>query len=124
MNLDKTEIVTALAGISQYNFEEAARQVLSVLGYQSERVPPEQSGDVGEFIGTYPAKNSNTKSEQFFRKNVKSVHILFQMTDSEIGALTEQGSLFIGDGFEEGNAKSFMFATVQMRGGGGGHSSG
>ena len=117
MNLDKTEIVTALAGISQNKFEEAARQVLSVLGYQSERVPPEQSGDVGEFIDTYPAENPNTKSEQCFRKNVKSVNILFQMTDSEIGAVGEQDALFTGEGFDKGNTKSFMFATVQTGGG-------
>lgn len=91
--------------------------MLSVLGYQSERVPPEQSGDVGEFIDTYPAENPNTKSEQLFRKNVKSVHILFQMTDSEIGAVGEQDALFMGEGFDKGNAKSFMFATVQTGGG-------
>ena len=112
-------IEKALARFPKDDVVEASKHLLSILGYQSERVPPEQSGDVGEFIGTYPAKNPNTKSEQFFRENVKSVNILFQMTDSEIGALTEQGSLFIGDGFEKGNAKSFMFATVQMRGGGG-----
>ena len=117
MNLDKTEIETALAGFSEYRFEEAARLVLSVLGYRSERVPPEQSGEVEQFINTYPAKTRNTKSEQFFRENVKSVRILFQMTDSEIEALTEQGSLFSGEGFDKGNVKSFMFATVQTGGG-------
>lgn len=117
MNLDKIEISTALAGISKYEFEEAARVVLSVLGYQSERVPPEQSGDVGEFIDTYPAEDPNTKSEHCFRKNVKSVHILFQMTDSEIGAVGEQDALFMGEGFDKGNTKSFMFATVQTGGG-------
>lgn len=117
MNLDKAEIETALAGFSEYRFEEAARLVLSVLGYRSERVPPKQSGEVEQFINTYPAKTRNTKSEQFFRENVKSVRILFQMTDSEIEALTEQGSLFSGEGFDKGNVKSFMFATVQTGGG-------
>ena len=117
MILDKTEIEAALAGFSEHRFEEAARLVLSVLGYRSERVPPEQSGEVEEFINLYPAKIRNMKSEQFFRENVKSVRILFQMTDSEIEALTEQGSLFSGEGFDKGNAKSFMFATVQTGGG-------
>lgn len=118
MNLDKTAISTVLADVSKYRFEDIARSVLSLLGYQSKRVPPGQSGEVWEFIDTYPADNPNTKSEKLFRENVKSVHILFQMTDSEIGALTEQDSLFIGEGFDKGNTKSFMFATVQMGGGG------
>ena len=119
MSLDKMEIETALDGFSEHRFEEATRLVLSVLGYRSERIPPEQSGEVEEFIYTYPAKTRNTKSEQFFRENVKSVRILFQITDSEIEALIEQGSFFSGEGFDKGNAKSFMFATVQMGGGAG-----
>lgn len=111
------DIQEALDQISEGDFGQGTKYLLSILGYRSERVPPEQSGEVEEFINTYPAEHPNTKSEQFFRENVKSVRILFQMTDSEIEALTEQGPLFSGEGFDKGNAKSFMFATVQTGGG-------
>ena len=113
----KLDIKRALAQITEDDFGQVAKDLLGTLGYRSERVPPEQSGEVEQFINTYPAKTRNTKSEQFFRENVKSVRILFQMTDSEIEALTEQGSLFSGEGFDKGNVKSFMFATVQTGGG-------
>ena len=113
----KQDIKRALAQVTEDDFGQVAKDLLGTLGYRSERIPPEQSGEVEEFIYAYPAENPNTKSEQFFRENVKSVRILFQMTDSEIEALTEQGPLFSGEGFDKGNAKSFMFATVQTGGG-------
>lgn len=113
----KCNIREALAKISGENFPEAAQELLDLLGYRSERVPPEQTGTVEDFIGTYPAENPGTRSENCLRANVNSVRILFQVTDSELGALSEQSSLFSAKGFEGGNAKSFMFASIETGGG-------
>ena len=122
MNMDKIDIQNALLSISEGDFAEVAKDLLYVLGYRSERVPPEQSGTVEDFINTYPAKNSDTKSEDFLRQNANSVRVLFQLTDSELGVFTDQNSLFSVRGFEASDAKSFVFATVEMGGGVGVHS--
>lgn len=122
MTIDKIDIQNALLSIAEIDFAAAAKDLLDILGYRSERVPLEQSGTVEDFIKTYPAKNPDTKSENFLRRAANSVRVLFQLTDSELGAFAEQSSLFNAKGFEDGNAKSFVFTSVEMGGGVGVHS--
>ena len=109
----KERIQATLADIPNKNFLSATKDLLNVIGYQSERILPNQSGDVDGFIAHFPAGNPNTASEQFFRDNTKSMHILFQLTSAEISA---QSSLLDIDGFDTGNARSFIFAAVELNG--------
>ncbi len=118
MTIDKIDIQNALLSISEGDFAEVAKDLLGVLGYRSERVPPGQSGNVEDFIKTYPAKNPDTKSENFLRCNANSVRIMFQLTDSELGTIADQPSMLNAKGFEASDAKSFVFTSVEMGGGG------
>lgn len=123
MSIDKLKLQKALLSVSERDFTEAAKDLLDILGYRSERVPLEQSGTAEDFVAMYPPVNKRqdeepTKSEKSFVEHAQSVRILFQLTDSELGAVAKQNSLFNANGFDEGEAKSFVFTSVEMGGGG------
>ena len=113
-------IAAALAaGIGQ-DWPDAATALLGALGYRSELTPLDQSGAVGDFVRMYPAPHSDTQSEQTFLEHAESVQILFQFTEAEIEAETQQ-ALFDTISFDTGKARSFLFAAVQLRPLRGGH---
>ena len=111
---------TAAALAGGADFAAAATDLLGELGYRSDRILPGQSGDAGALVRQFPAANPDTQSERDFLREARSVHILFQLTDAEIDAVAQQ-SLFRTDGldaggFDTGNAQSFLFAAVALRG--------
>ena len=110
----RNSISSALTAMVDSDLTVAATNLLSVLGYRSERTLPGQSGDAGDFIQRFPAANPGTQSEQAFLDNAESVHVLFQYTASEIQAETQR-MLFDATGFDTGNAQSFLFTAVQLR---------
>ena len=117
---DTPAIAAALTAAGNYNtngsdWPAAATALLGALGYRSERIPAGQSGDPGDFIDQYPARNRNTAAERDFREHARSVHILFQFTGGEIRDAT-QPALLDAVGFDPGNTGSFLFAAVQLRG--------
>ena len=105
------EIEAALANITQGDFVDSGRRLLGTLGYHSDRTL-DLSGDVEEFIDTFPAPNPDTKSETRFREHVTSARMLFQFTDSEIDA--SQPSLLGSGNFDTGISRSFMFFVVEL----------
>ena len=113
-----TAIAEALA--DGVDFTDAATALLETLGYRSDLIPPALSGDPGQFLRQFPAPNPDTQSEAYFRRETRSVRILFQLTGAEIAATnTEQQALFDTDAaasFDTGNARSFLFAAVELRG--------
>ena len=108
----KEEIEAALVAIANGDFIGASENLLAVLGYRSE-LTAELWETVDEFIETFPAQNENTKTEQEFRDNAKSIEIIFQVTSDEIAS--SEPTLF-GDRFDVGNTESFMFFTVELKG--------
>ena len=105
--------LAALAGGA--DFADAATGLLGELGYRSDRTLPGQSGDAGALVRQFPATNPDTQTERDFLREARSVHILFQLTDAEIAA-SEQKALWDASGFDTGNAQSFLFAAVELRG--------
>ena len=103
----------ALAVTPGQDFAPAAEDLLNVLGYRSELKLPDQSGSVADFMNSFPAPNPDSKSEHCFREHVADVRIVFQITDAEIAAEL-QGTLFETLGFDKGNARSFLFASVEL----------
>ena len=114
MNHDniREQIGHALGALADGDFVVGARDMLAVLGYESTRTL-DISGRVNEFIAQFPAPNENTQTEQVFCENAQSVRILFQVTDTEIAA---QNTLFDTGDFDRGNARSFLFAAVELNG--------
>ncbi|MDE2836575.1 MAG: Eco57I restriction-modification methylase domain-containing protein, partial [Chloroflexota bacterium] len=109
----------ALAAMLGTDFPNEARVLLSTLGYRSNRVLDGQSGTVDDFLKRFTAQHPDTRTEQDFRENAMSVHILFQVTDEEIAEGASLQSRMIGGGpFDTGNVKSFLFAAVELKGAG------
>ena len=108
-------IRTTLAATTGGVFAEKASNLLAALGYGSDHVLPTQPASVGDFIAEYPAPNPGTQSELTFADNAQSVQILFQFTDAEITSTTQQ-ALLNAEGFSTGNARSFLFVAVELKG--------
>ena len=102
-----------LRRIPEDGFFQAASNLLSTLGYRSDRIPPEQTGKASDFITQFPAKNRNSKSEQLFLTHDPTVRILFQMTDAEIDFPSQQP--LPGQLFNIGINRSFVFAAVDLK---------
>ena len=108
------QVADALGRIPEGNFSEAASHLLTILGYQSDRIPPEQTGKASDFITQFPAENRNNTTEQQFLAHNPTVKILFQITDAEINFPAQQPLL--GRLFDIGINRSFVFAAVDLKG--------
>ena len=113
--MNKSAIQSALSAISPTcDFLEQSKALLATIGYRSERTL-ELSGTVDEFFGEFPPINPNTKTEQEFRNNAESAHIVFQYTKDEIEEDPEQMTLLESQSFDKGNIKSFLFCAVELK---------
>ena len=110
----KEAIKKALQSLATGDLPKASTKLFGILGYRSERVLEGQRGNVGDFIGQFPAPKQETESEESFRKSTTAVHILFQVTDEEI-ADSDQGALFDAKQFDKGLNKSYLFLVVQLK---------
>ena len=115
---ERAAIAPALEAMADFasDLPSAATRLLHALGYRSERMLPGQSGNASDFIKQFPTGNSRTTdSERVFCDNAQSVHVLFQLTSDEVAA-EAQRSLFAATQFDPGQARSFLFASVQLVG--------
>ena len=110
----KEHIRVALTDMPNRNFLSATRDLLDVLGYQSERIM-ELSGDPEDFIQQFPALSENTRTEQAFSENAQSVRFLFQLTSDEIASSNQQSLNFEAASFDKGNTSSFIFSAVELK---------
>ena len=108
-------IRAALGKMAAGNLTDSATGLLAAVGYYSDRLLEGQTGKAGDFIAAFRADNADTRAEQDFRENAAEVRILFQFTDTEIAA-TGQRMLLDTDAFTNGNARSFLFAAVELTG--------
>ena len=111
--MNKQAIKSALSAIPADDFLEKSKNLLSTIGYQSERTL-KLSGTVHDFFEEFPALNPNTKTEQEFRKHAESVQLIFQFTSDEIND-DPQMTLLESNAFDKGNISSFLFCAVELK---------
>jgi len=109
---NKKRIKQSLQSLSTGDFGHQVTSLLGTLGYKSERVHHNRFVTASEFVSEYGA-DQPTQSEEFFLSEVKSVRILFQLTDAEID--TKQTRLLDEKIFDSGKVKSFIFAAVELQ---------
>ena len=105
---------SVLAAMPANEFLKATKDILEVLGYQSERIQ-ELSGSVDEFISEFPAPNENTRTEEEFREQTQSVKLIFQVTSDEIAASSQPTIAFDAASFDRGHQQSFIFFAVELK---------
>ena len=110
----REDIQAALVAIPYGDFLAATKDLLEVLGYQSDRTL-ELLGSVDDFIHEFPAPKPNTKTEQAFREHVQSVRIIFQVTSDEIASAGQPMFGFETASFEEGRQESVLFFAVELK---------
>ena len=78
-------LADALAAMKGDDSFGGAQRILAILGYESERTLPHQSGEPAEFLEQFPpSKPSRTKSEQAFCAAIRSIRLLFQFGEEEL----------------------------------------
>ena len=105
----REDIRAALATIPYSDFLAATKDILEVLGYQSDRTL-ELPSSVDGFIDEFPAPRPNTKTEQVFREYVRSVQLVFQMTSDEIASI-DLGTTSL----YKGQQQSLIFFAVELK---------
>ena len=109
------QVQTALREIPDGDFAATATRLIDLLGYQSDRIPPDQTGHATDFIRQFRAENPGTKTENEFLEHDPMVQVLSQVTDTEIDLSSQQQLLRI-DGYDPANIRSFVFAAVDLKG--------
>ena len=112
--MNKDAIKSALAAIPTSDFLEKSKELLTTIGYHSERTL-DLSGTVHDFFEEFPPLNPNTKTEQEFRNHVESVQLIFQFTKDEIDDDPQQLTLLESNSFDKGNISSFLFCAVELK---------
>ena len=116
----KEDIRAVLSNIADGDFQQTAVALLHSLGYASERTLGGETGNPADLIRLLSEQTpgtpglTGTQSERAFLDNAQSARILFQFTSSEIGAQAQQ-ELFNNSTFDTGNARSFIFAAVELK---------
>ena len=108
----KEEIESALAAMIDDDFLETSKNLLEVLDYHAP-LTEELLETPDNFIHEFPAENENTKTEQEFRKNAKSIELVSQVGSDEIA--DSQPDRFESRTFDGGLIKSFVFCTVELK---------
>lgn len=111
----RLKVESWLQASSTGDFASHTRDLLEILGYSSDRTLRGQTGSVDAFIGTFPADNPSTASEQLLRSELDDVRLVFQVTDEEI-AVSEQTRMMDPGVWEDGNARSFLFVAGTLKG--------
>ena len=69
----RNDIADTLAAVPGTDWPAGAAAVLAAMGYRSELVLQDQTGDPADFIGEFYADNLGTQTEQRFLKDAQSV---------------------------------------------------
>ena len=98
------------------SFDSAARDLLEVLGYPTDKTLAGQNGNVDEFLGRHGPVSGykpGTKSEQALREENPAIKLLCQVTNEDLD-LVGQPSLLEDPSIEKGLHHSFLFVTVDL----------
>ena len=107
------KIKQALNAFKSGDLCEWACEFFNALRYSSDRTHNLHDGPE-KFVAKFPAPTLGTKTEKYFLRAAKSVHIVFQVTDEEIQS-SRKMNLLAGESFDKGCAKSFLFMTVKLQ---------
>ena len=110
--IKKREIESALAAMNGGDFLQTSKKLLEVLNYHGPLIE-ELPETVEDFIQEYPAEKTDTKTEQEFRKNAKSIELVSQVGSDELA--DSQPNHFESRTFDKGLIKSFVFCTVELK---------
>lgn len=111
---DLLKVQAALRRIPEGDFDSTTTGLIDLLGYRSDRIPPDQTGHAADFVNQFRAENPGTKTEKEFLADDPTVQILSQVTDTEID-ISADPQLIRDEGYDPANIRSFVFAAVDLK---------
>ncbi len=114
----RDSIQSALTSIASVPFRESATNLLSVLGYNSDRTVDLGGSDPERFI-EFVQSNSSAGAfnlQKALCSDWKSADLLFQLTDQELSKLSGQLSLFEEHEIQAGLLQSYLFFAIDLTG--------
>ena len=106
----KEIIKNDLKVLTDGDFTQNATQLLSTLGYKSDRKIL-YSGEPSKFF----THSSTTQSRRSLLENMTSLKLVFQLTNEEISHTSNTKDLFDSEALDEANADSFYFVTAELK---------
>jgi adenine-specific DNA-methyltransferase len=107
----RTDISEALNAFSSKPLADASLKLLDTLGYSSERTI--EIGSVADFCSQFD-REGLLEHPSALKKEWKSVHLLFQLTDEELSRHT---SLFNDTTVQPSLLRSYIFFAIELTGG-------
>ena len=101
----------ALAGFANGSLRESTVRMLSVLGYQSDRIHPAEINDIRDFLDLW-GDDLREKDACLLTQFWSRVEFIFQYTADE---LRVQSNISVATDFEKGRIKSFLFVAVDLK---------
>jgi adenine-specific DNA-methyltransferase len=114
---DRITITKALAVFGERPLKEAARHLLDILGYHSERSLNSPDSSPKSFLELFSASSPERVFDQdkALVSEWKTADLLFQLTDQE---LSRESSLFTDTSVKAGLLKSYVFIAIELKGNG------
>ena len=116
----RNEITTDLRALASDDLVDGATKLFNTLGYTSTRLGPDADDNSPKaFLEHLRVKVNGSESEKEFLKEVSSVKLLFQVTNSEIQSAGKQTADLFGNipsEMDTSDPQSFFFAIVQLKG--------
>ncbi len=114
MNTDlRRVILDAVKGFAGRPIDEASVSLLGALGYESRRTL-ELSPSPSSFLETFDTVGSGFNPDKALVKCWKSIHFIFQFTDSEVQSAGGQHMLDFGTDYSPQDYQSYTFIAVDL----------
>lgn len=113
------QITSDIRNLASGDLATGATKLFATMGYESTRLAPDTDDDSPDaFLKRLEANVTDTQSEREFRREVSSVKLLFQVTDTEIqSAGSAQGGMFenVAGKVDNNAIQSFFFAVAELK---------
>ena len=116
MTSPKDKIKTALQRFSNGNLAENARHLLNILGYHSERRIDIEPNNADGFLSALSlVTDEEFNPERALTNEWKSVDLLFQVMDEDIGGNAHVEIDFSGGEIDDTRMESYLFFALKLR---------
>ncbi len=114
MTTSKENIKTALQHFADGNLDDNARNLLTVLGYHSERRIDLEPNTADGFINHFDSHNTLNR-ERGLLNEWESIDLLFQLTEEEIVQSAQTTLGFERNAFDQNRYESYLFFALKLQ---------
>lgn len=110
----KANITAALAGFADTNLRSASINLLGTLGYTSDKTL-NLDGSPDAFLDHFSDGAHELRKDKALFDRWKSIHILFQFTDTEVQTAGGQSMFAFDSAFNPHDYQSYLFVAIDLK---------